>query len=173
VAFSSVFAHKNIPRLVEAFANVAPTHSHRLVLVGHARPDLRAVVARFPTLSGRVHFTGFVPDSDVAPLLGGADLLAFPSLYEGFGLPLIDAQALGVAIAASNAGSLPEVGGDGALYFDPASVAEMTAVIRRCLDDVELRRQLIARGYDNAKRFSWARTAERTQRVYEAFASAS
>lgn len=82
-------------------------HPHCLVLVGHIRPEFQTIIGRIPALTGRVLFTGFVPGEKVSPILGGADLLFFPSLYEGFGLPIIDAQAVGVAVASSNRGSPP------------------------------------------------------------------
>jgi glycosyltransferase involved in cell wall biosynthesis len=171
IAFSSTFPHKNIPRLIEAFADVAASHPHSLVLVGHIRPEFQPIIERFPTLVGRVLFTGFVPDKDVSPILAGADLLVFPSLYEGFGLPIIDAQTVGVAVASSNRGSLPEVGGDGAAYFDPESIDDMRQTIDRCLVDAAFRQRLVECGRRNVRRFSWPDAARRTQEVYVRFAA--
>jgi glycosyltransferase involved in cell wall biosynthesis len=101
----------------------------------------------------------------------GASLFAFPSLYEGFGLPVLDAQHAGVPVACSSAGALPEVAGKGAVLFDPLSVDDMAHALNRCLMDIDLRSAMIADGYDNARQFSWDRTARETLRVYAAVAS--
>jgi glycosyltransferase involved in cell wall biosynthesis len=93
-------------------------------------------------------------------------IFAFPSVYEGFGLPVIDAQARGVPVACSAVAAVPEVAGDGALYFDPHSIPEMAGALRRCFDEPALRRDLIERGYENVRRFSWERAAEQTLGVY-------
>jgi glycosyltransferase involved in cell wall biosynthesis len=169
IAFSSQLAHKNIRRLVEAFAVSCRDTSHHLVLVGHLPEgiEIHADIARLG-LQKRVRTTGYVPEAHVMPLLEQAELFVFPSLYEGFGLPVLDAQQAGVAVACSTAASLPEVAGDGAALFDPTSVAEMAAVLSRCLHDAELRRSLVAKGYANLARFSWEKTASETQAVYRA-----
>ena len=101
----------------------------------------------------------------------GASLFAFPSLYEGFGLPVLDAQHAGVPVACSSAGALPEVAGEGALLFDPLSVDDIAHALKRCLMDMDLRDTLVADGYDNARQFSWGRTARETLGVYSAVAS--
>jgi glycosyltransferase involved in cell wall biosynthesis len=99
--------------------------------------------------------------------LSHAELFVIPSLYEGFGLPVLEAQQASVAVACSRAGSLPEVGGDGALYFDPTSVEQMADAIQHCLSDVRLRSQLISKGRENVSRFSWTQTAKETLSVYQ------
>lgn len=168
IAFSSLSLNKNIPRLIEAFKLLSATHPHQLVLLGHIPPstDLRQQVAGMG-LNERVVFTGYAPDSHVHQLLGNADLFAFPSWYEGFGLPILEAQRLGVVVASSKAASLPEVAGNGAFFFDPYSVQEMVMAISRCLTDTRLRAALKERGRLNAGRFSWQRAAEETFKVYE------
>jgi len=167
LAFSSPNPVKNIPRLLEAFALACADLPHQLVLVGHppGGTDFAAEAAR-RGLGGRVVPTGYVPDADIAPLLQGAALFAFPSLYEGFGLPLLDAQQAGVPVVCSRAASLPEVAGEGAVLFDPASVEEMRAAIRAGLLDQTLRGRLVSAGNANARRFSWERTARQTLDVY-------
>jgi glycosyltransferase involved in cell wall biosynthesis len=114
----------------------------------------------------RIVITGYVPRDHIMPLLSHADLFVLPSLYEGFGLPVLEAQQAAVAVACSTAGSLPEVGGDGALYFYPNSVESIAQTIRHCLADAELRSQLILKGQENLKRFSWKKTAIETLAVY-------
>lgn len=169
IAFSSLLKHKNIPRLLEAYAAICDGLPHQLVLVGHLPEglEIHADIARLG-LQDRVVITGYVPGAHVNPLLEQAELFVFPSLYEGFGLPVLDAQQAGVAVACSTAASLPEVAGEGALFFDPGSVAEMADVLRRCLQDGALRRDLAARGHGNLARFSWERTARETLAVYRA-----
>ena len=125
VAFGSMNPGKNIGRLVEGFA--ASTHRDvTLVIIGHTSslPRLDSTVDSLG-LRGRVVTTGYVPDDDVLPLLAGATAFAYPSVYEGFGLPVLDAQTLGVPVICSQAASLPEVAGDGALFFDPYNVDEI------------------------------------------------
>jgi glycosyltransferase involved in cell wall biosynthesis len=107
-----------------------------------------------------------VPEEHLLPLLSHADLFVLPSLYEGFGLPVLEAQQAAVAVACSTAGSLPEVGGDGAIYFDPTSLEATADTIHRCLADATLRSQLILKGRENVKRFSWEKTARETLSVY-------
>lgn len=172
LAFSSQSAHKNIDGLVRAFARIAASVPHSLVLVGHAPAGatLLANAAR-AGVGERVVATGYVPDADVMPLLGGAELFVFPSRYEGFGIPVLDAQRAGVAVACSRAGALPEVAGEAAAYFDPDDIDDMAAVVARCLHDPAARADLRARGLRNVDRFSWARTARETLRVYERLGS--
>ena len=169
IAFSSLLLHKNIPRLLEAFASACRDLPHQLVLVGHLPVGLNIEtdIAR-AGITDRVTITGYVPGSHIMPLLEQAELFVFPSLYEGFGLPLLDAQQAGVAVACSNAASLPEVAGEGALFFDPTSVPEMAAVLQRCLQDQALRHDLAVKGRANIARFSWERTARETLAVYHA-----
>jgi glycosyltransferase involved in cell wall biosynthesis len=170
LAFSSLSAHKNIPLLVSAFARISSSIPHALVLVGHMPEKSAAREAIQSADAGRVIFTGYIPDSEVDSLMRGASLFAFPSLYEGFGLPILDAQLAGVPVACSSAGALPEVAGEGAVVFDPHSVDDISESLLRCLTDTTLRESLIASGLRNARRFSWERTARRTLDVYRAAA---
>jgi glycosyltransferase involved in cell wall biosynthesis len=166
VAFSSPFRHKNIPALIEAFATIAPEVPHTLVLIGHPAPDVRARVAAMGDLSRRVIHTGFVPAHHLVPLLRGADLMVFPSTYEGFGLPILDAHTIGLPVVSSNAAALPEVAGDAAIYFDPLSTSSMAGAIRRGLTDADLRQELADLGKRNAGRFSWEQTARLSCAIY-------
>ena len=172
MAFSSLSAHKNIGRLVAAFRKIAPSVPHALVLVGHL-PEKNAARSEIESTNGddRIIFTGHLPDAEVESLMHNASLFAFPSLYEGFGMPVIDAQHAGVPVACSSAGALPEVAGEGAVVFDPLSVDDIASALQRCLVDMDLRLTLVASGYENAKRFSWDKTARETLDVYSAVAS--
>lgn len=171
MAFSSLSAHKNLPRLVAAFRLIADAVPHSLVLVGHLpeNPDFRAELEG--TGSARVKFTGYLPDEEVNALMQNASLFAFPSLYEGFGLPILDAQHAGVPVACSSVAALPEVAGDGAYLFDPQSVDSIAAALKKCLLDLDLRQDLEDKGYRNAARFSWDKTARETLAVYSAVTS--
>jgi len=169
IAIGGTSRHKNIVRLIAAFRTLKDGYPHALVIPGHVPPDVD-VPGETAQLGGRLLCPGYVPDEYLGSMLGHADLFVLPSLYEGFGLPVLEAQQAGVALACSTAGSLPEVAGDGAAYFDPLSVASISAAIRRCLDDPGLRSDLRARGAENVKRFSWARTAEETLETYRSVA---
>jgi len=167
VAFSSLSPHKNIPRLVRAFAAIKDSVPHSLVLIGHLpyRLPLHGEIESLG-LSDRVIITGFVPDADVLPLIRGADLFVLPSLYEGFGLPILDAQGQSVPVACSTFGSIPEVAGAGAAYFSPTSVDDMSLVLRNVLTNENLRADLVQRGQSNRRRFSWTKTANATLDAY-------
>ena len=171
LAFSSLSAHKNIPRLISAFSRISSSVPHALVLVGHLPEKSEARSQMQSASDERVIFTGYIPDEQVDALMRRASLFAFPSLYEGFGLPILDAQHAGVPVACSSAGALPEAAGEGALLFDPHSVDDMASVLERCLVDMDLRETLVARGHENAAQFSWGRAARETLAIYDAVAS--
>jgi len=159
--------HKNLGRLVEAFARSGLAgEGHRLVLVGdtgdvfHTHvPELRAAVERLG-LGGSVHFTGYVPDPDLVYLYNRAEALAQPSLWEGFGLPVVEAMACGTPVVAAAAGSLPEVVGDAGLFFDPLDVGAMAGCLRRVADDPMLRAGLAGRAVRRAAHYTWPAAAE-------------
>jgi len=171
MAFSSLSAHKNLPRLVAAFHQISSAVPHSLVLVGHLpeNPEFRAQLEGAG--SDRVTFTGYLPDDEVEDLMRNASLFAFPSLYEGFGLPILDAQHAGVPVTCSAVAALPEVAGDGAYLFDPHSVDSIAAALKKCLLDLDLRESLAERGFRNAARFSWEKTAKETLAVYSSVTS--
>jgi len=172
VACSGVHSHKNMARLVVAFDSLAAEIPHSLVLIGRLPPDghVHAEIEK-RNLGSRVVLTGYVPDDHMMPLLKNGDAFVFPSWYEGFGLPLLDAQRAGLPVACSTAASVPEVAGRGAEYFDPLSIEDIARAIRRCTVEKPLRAQLIADGFDNVGRFSWADAARRTLAVYEEVAA--
>ena len=161
---------KNLSRLITAFATQSPRHPvTQLILAGKRGwlyDDLFAQVSRLG-LKGRVLFPGYVPDEDKASLLSGALAFVFPSLYEGFGLPVLEAQACGCPVITSATSSLPEVVGDAALLVDPGDTAAITARLRRIATDPALRESLIKRGFANVRRFSWAACAQSVMSVIE------
>lgn len=159
---------KNIPRLVEAFGQFLKRHQDRqnvqLVLAGE--PDFGFDrVKRFLEqyqLSKNVIFPGYIERKSLMVLLQEAALFAFPSLYEGFGFPVLEAQAAGTPVLTSSAASLPEVGGSGAYYVNPESTMEIADALHVLLTDDRVREELIRRGHQNLDRFSWTRCAEKT-----------
>ncbi|MBI2423903.1 MAG: glycosyltransferase family 4 protein [Candidatus Hydrogenedentes bacterium] len=164
---------KNITGLLAAYARVAGEIPQSLVLAGGLgwyEKNLDAELARLG-ISGRVLRPGYItPYSDLAALYGAADCFFFPSLYEGFGLPVVEAMACGCPVIASNVSSLPEVGGDAALYVNPASVEEMAETLRSVCLGTTLRERLAAAGPARAEAFSWEKTARETLAVYRGIA---
>jgi len=161
---------KNIPGLVEAFSLLAADGAmrHTLVVAGMMDELFKDFHARTTARFGsRVRFTGKVEPEDLPALYAGADLFAYPSFAEGFGLPPLEAMACGAPVVASNTTSIPEVTGDAALLVDPADTAGLARAMRRLLDDRELNRALRAAGLARSREFSWERTARQTLRVYE------
>ena len=110
---------------------------------------------------------GFVPDADVPSLLAGARALVLPSFAEGFGLPVLEAQAAGTPVACSDLPALREAAGDAAVFFDPHDVDSMVKGIQKILKEEELRKGLRKSGRERAAQFTWARAAERTARIYD------
>jgi glycosyltransferase involved in cell wall biosynthesis len=166
---------KNLPRLVEAFARL-----HRRRPPAGDRPQLalagtrawlhggilRAVEAH--GLADEVVFTGYVPPEDLPALYAGAACFVFPSLYEGFGLPVLEAMAAGTPVVAARAGSIPEIAGDAALLVDARQPRELAAAIEAVLGDAGLRDRLAARGRARAASFTWENVARQTLEVYDA-----
>ena len=159
--------HKNLVELVKAYAAL-PASSAPLVIAGawDARyPEAKQAAAALK-LTERVRFLGPVTEVDLPALYAAATAFIFPSRYEGFGLPVLEAMACGTPVACSNVSSLPEVAGTAALLFDPSDVAAITAALGRLLDDATLRADLRARGLTQAERFTWKQTAAATLAVY-------
>jgi glycosyltransferase involved in cell wall biosynthesis len=158
--------HKNVERLIDAFEHLENERAVLLV-VGYStafEPDLRK---RAASLGDRARFTGWVDDATLEGLYRAATCLAFPSLAEGFGLPVVEAMRRGLPVACSNTTSLPEVAGDAAVYFDPTDTRAITAAIESILDDSKLRERLHATGLVQAAKFSWEATARVTLASYE------
>jgi glycosyltransferase involved in cell wall biosynthesis len=168
---------KNHLGLVQAFEELLRTHPqlpHRLVFVGketwYSKDLHRAVVKS--RIAERVHFTGFVEDADLVQFYGACDVFVFPSFYEGFGLPILEAMACARAVVSSNTTAMPEVADGAGILFDPDSTEQMTRALRDVLVDPELRVRLERLGSQRAAAFSWERAAERTLEVYSLVAGA-
>ena len=165
-------AKKNIPALLAAFGALLrsqPTLPHVLVLAGGEGAggfDLTAAVRAVPGIAPRVHALGRVPDEALLELLGSADLFVYPSEYEGFGLPPLEAMAAGVPTIVSNRASLPEVVGGGALVVDPHDPEAFAAAMARLLTQPGARDPLVRRGRRRSGAFSWPAAAERLANVY-------
>jgi len=159
--------HKNLERLFEAFARLEATEPPVLVVPGYETPftaELRRYAASLDP--DRIRFTGWVDDATLEGLYRVAVCLVFPSLAEGFGLPVLEAMRRGVPVTCSNTTSLPEVAGDAALYFEPSNIASIAAAIAKLLEDGQLRERLSAAGVQQARKFSWESTAEATRQTY-------
>ena len=166
----SVEARKNLPRLLAAYAQLREWSGQwKLVIIGARKWKSNPVfdTVRQLGLESHVHFTGYVEESDLPALYNGASLFVFPSLYEGFGLPVLEAMACGTPVVTSNTSSLPEVAGDAALLVDPSDVAAIAWAMRRVLDDHALSAKMRAKGLARAREFTWERTARETIAVYE------
>ena len=157
---------KNIARLIEAFAQVCQRHpglQHQLLITGGKGWLFEGIfqAAHVSPVVDRVRFLGYVPDEALPPLVAAADVLALVSLWEGFGLPVIEAMACGTAVLTSNCSSLPEVAGDAAALADPYSIDDIAAKLERLLLDDAYRADLAARGPAQAAKFTWADVATR------------
>jgi glycosyltransferase involved in cell wall biosynthesis len=160
-----VQARKNLPRLVEAFGKIRDVLPNlRLVLAGRAHWGHEGVETRIKRLglTGCVVLPGFVSPEDLSTLYSAASVFAFPSLYEGFGFPVLEAMACGTPVVCSNTSSLPELVGDAALMIAPTDVDALAEAIARALTDEPLRQALIARGFDRVKQFTWDAAARAT-----------
>jgi alpha-1,3-rhamnosyl/mannosyltransferase len=162
--------HKNLVRLLEAWQLVTNQMEHppHLIIAG-------AWVDRYPEplqktaelgIENVVQFLGPIPEADLPALYSSAALFVFPSLYEGFGLPVIEAMACETAVTCSNRSSLPEVGGDAAHYFNPTDIREMATVINGILSNKPLQHELKEKGIKQAQRFSWEKSAAKTLKIY-------
>jgi glycosyltransferase involved in cell wall biosynthesis len=160
--------HKNLLALIEALAAIPAEGRPLLVLPGYPtwhEHELRER-ARSAGLSDDVLFLGWLSDEEMEGLWAIAEAFVFPSLYEGFGLPVLEAMARGVPVACSNASSLPEVAGDAALLFEPSDTQAIATAITRLLDDQALRERLRGLGLERARQFTWQRTARLTLASY-------
>ncbi|OQY46460.1 MAG: hypothetical protein B6242_07695 [Anaerolineaceae bacterium 4572_78] len=158
---------KNLKRLIEAYAMISPHHAVNLVLAGKKGwlyYDLFEYVQQL-NLDKRVIFLGFVPENDKAGLISGAIAYAFPSLHEGFGLPLLESYACGTPVLTSNVSSMPEIAGDASFIVDPYSVTAIASGLNCLILYPKLREKLVKKGFERVKYFSWDNTAQQIMAI--------
>lgn len=140
LAIGGIGERKNLKRIKQA------AKGYNLVILGETLTD--------------------IPKEELPLLYGSAKVLLYPSLYEGFGLPVLEAMACGIPVVTSNTSSLPEVGGEAAIYVEPASVDKIQAALKEVINDEQLRKDLIERGLEQVKKFSWEKCAQETAQIY-------
>lgn len=162
---------KNYQMLIRAFAHIAHSHEHNLVIAGGQGWLYDEILeeVHVQNLVGRVLFTGFVDDDDLPALYSSASLFVFPSLYEGFGLPLLEAMACGVPVISSNTSCLPEVAGRAAVLLPPDKQTAWIEAMRALLDNPVDRAQLVASGYGQVQQFTWEKSAQQLLNIYGRF----
>jgi glycosyltransferase involved in cell wall biosynthesis len=158
----TVEPRKNLLRLIEAFNQL--DRKMKLVIVGVSGWDNKAI---YENKNPNLIFTGYVPEKDLPRFYCNAKLLVYPSFYEGFGIPILEAMNCGCPVITSNISSMPEIAGDAALLIDPYNVEEIKRAMQRLSSDAKLRKKLIENGYQQASKFSWEKTADETIKVYE------
>ncbi|MCS4159175.1 glycosyltransferase family 4 protein [Salinibacter ruber] len=172
LSLHSMAPHKNIHRLIEAFRlfirQGKPSDTYLVLAGGLGRPRKEI----FEELSletadlDRVHFTGFVKDDDLAPLYSGAEAFVFPSLYEGFGLPVLEAMQCGCPVVASNTSSLPEIVEDAGILVKPTDIEELAHALSRVIGSPSTISELPKKGRERAKDYSWENSASRILDIY-------
>lgn len=170
LSVGTIQPRKNYQMLIRAFAAVAENNPHTLAIAGGKgwmEEEMMAEASR-QGIGDRVHFLGFVADEHLPALYSGADLFAFPSIYEGFGLPVLEAMACGVPAIISDNSSLPEVGGEAALQLPSEAEADWGAAMNALLNDDNRRAEMIAAGFLQAGRFSWQQAAQELLQIYGA-----
>jgi len=176
LAFGRIDPHKNIPRIIEAYYKVKTEHGipHCLILgAKHWPPENKKVdnLINKLGLSGDISFLKFVRDEDLPALYKGADIMIFPSLHEGFGLPILEAQAAGTPVITSNLFAMPEIAGGpkAAHLIDPYSVDDIATGIWKILNDSAYKNLLTEQGLRNSTKFNWVKTAEETFKIYKLY----
>lgn len=167
LSVGTLHPRKNYRRLIQAVARLKKPLN--LVIVGSKGWQYEEIFAEVDRqkLTEQTHFVGFVAEADLPALYSAASLFVYPSLYEGFGLPALEALACGTPVIASNQSALPEVVGQAGLLVDPLAVDDITAAITRLLDDADLRQQLSAAGLRQAARFTWDDMAAKLSALYD------
>lgn len=162
---------KNVKSILVAFSMIYKNLSkkYKIVIIGSAKDDHQFLgkLAQTLNIGDRVFFTGYVPYEDLPYFYNACDVFVYPSLYEGFGLPVLEAMNCGTPTITSNVSSIPEVAGDGALLINPFDTEELSDAMAEVLEDDTLKVDLIEKGFERASMFSWKRTAEETLKVYE------
>lgn len=165
--------HKNLIRLLQSYNILKNKCDLKLVIIGTPHPRITPLLLEYcksNDLQNRVVFTGIVNNAELIAFYKKAMLFVFPSLYEGFGLPPLEAMSLGVPVVASRASCIPEVCGDAAYYVDPYDIMDITNKINEVLTNHELRNDLIRKGFERVKLFSWEKTAEKFLKLLQIIA---
>lgn len=165
LAVSSIARNKNLKRLIRAF-ELSGLSSHRLVIVGGTSAHFRSY-GFFTHTNSNIEFRGYVTDDELEDVYAKAEIFIFPSLYEGFGLPPLEAMARGCAVVVADTASMPEICGDAAIYCNPTDVDSIAAAMRRVASDSTLRVELQQRGYARAREFTWDNSASLFRRVLD------
>jgi glycosyltransferase involved in cell wall biosynthesis len=155
--------HKNVERIIEAFRRIGVNEKCPLVWVGDVKKQAQKIAAH-----ENIILTGIISDEELDCLYRYSKVVVFPSLYEGFGLPILEAMACGVPVITSNLSSMAEVVGDAALLVNPYSIDEIAQALQKVLNDRILRKSLIEKGFKRVEQFSWKKAAEKTLEVYKA-----
>ena len=166
----SLALRKNLERLIDAYAQLRRwSQRWTLVVVGAQSWNKTAIFEKVQELEllPSIHFTGFIADPDLPALYSGADLFVFPSLYEGFGIPVLEAMACGTPVVTSNCTSLPSVAGDAAVLVDPTSAESISSGMRHVLENPALAESLRSQGLVRARDFTWEKVAQEVTMVYE------
>lgn len=167
----NAYPHKNLERLISSFSLIIQNNKNlKLVLVGAKNYFYQQIIdyaeKEYPQEIGNIIFWGYAADKELAKLYQKARLYIFPSLEEGFGLPPLEAMSYGIPVVSSNLSCLPEILGDGAMYFDPYNIGDMAEKMIEALSKENLRKELIDKGYKRIKLYDWKKTAEETLGVY-------
>jgi glycosyltransferase involved in cell wall biosynthesis len=174
IYLGAIHPRKNILTLVRAFERFksANASDHQLVLAGRASWHTEEVFKAIAQSQWKdsIHLPGYVATSEAAGLVASAEAMIYPSFYEGFGLPLVEAMACGVPVICSNASSLPEVAGNASLLFDPLDVDQLSNQIKKITDDNQLRKEMILKGQERSKFFSWDKAATQVYEILDRFA---
>jgi glycosyltransferase involved in cell wall biosynthesis len=173
LAIGPTYPHKNFELLIETYRDLdhEQIKKHPLVIAGGKSPylgHLKKLVSKYH-LQKHVHFLGYVPSEHMPSLYKEAHLLIFPSLYEGFGFPVLEAMACGCPVLCSNASSIPEVGGDAVVYFEPSGKRSLTNAIHKVSDNKTIREELRKQGLQRAQEFSWERSAEKLKQLTDTY----
>lgn len=169
LSVGTVQPRKNYARLIQSLAALRQRNYDLQLVIAGGKGWLEDPIyetIRDTHMEDFVHFIGFADETDLPALYSGAVCFAFPSLYEGFGLPILEAMACGTPVVTSNVSSLPEVAGDAALMVNPYNTEEIAEAIRRLIYDQALRESLIEKGYNQVKKFSWDKSAQQLIQIY-------
>jgi len=176
LGLGTIQPRKNYKRLIQAFSNIKYQMSNIKLAIaggkGWLYDDIFAEVKRLG-LEGCVLFPGFVDDDDLPALYSAAEALAFPSIYEGFGLPILEAMACGTPVVTSVTSSLPELAGDAALLVEPTDAGAIATALLRLLQEDDLRRKLVGAGFEQARKFTWEKAAAQLLEVYTSLTKAT